>query len=433
MRHDTVASEAHNDEAFPQPVPEEAVRGVLDEILASADFRASKRCKDFLKFVVEQTLSGRAGHLKERTIGVEVFGRAAAYDTNDDGVVRIKASEVRRRLGNFYAGPGKHSSVRIELPVGGYTPHFSWKQEPVALSAAATSLEAELSNILPERSLGKSSARGDFRRWIAVSITITCVALAIALLVSRRSAGVLDQFWAPVVQRDTPVLVAAAYVPVYEKEQLPTGELQQGPGSAVIQAADSEQPQASQGIPSRKNEFLLLPDQYVGGGDLVATARVAGMLSRMRRPYVVKVGSVAFEDMRNAPTILIGYSSDRWAAVSKRLRFYIDDERGFISDDGKPTSWYPHNLTREFHTDEDYAIISRVFDSQTHAMLVEVTGCTQYGTEAAAEVVTDPELMAEALRGAPRGWQRKNLQLVLHMNVISNYPATPKVIASYYW
>jgi hypothetical protein len=66
-------------------------------------------------------------------------------------------------------------------------------------------------------------------------------------------------------------------------------------------------------------------------------------------------------------------------------------------------------------------------------MIVLVSGCTQYGTEAAAELVTSPTLLAEALRGAPDGWQRKNLQLVLHVKVIANAPASPQVIASHYW
>jgi hypothetical protein len=66
-------------------------------------------------------------------------------------------------------------------------------------------------------------------------------------------------------------------------------------------------------------------------------------------------------------------------------------------------------------------------------MIVLVSGCTQYGTEAAAELVTNPVLLAEALRGAPDGWQRKNLQLVLHVKVIANAPASPQVIASHYW
>ena len=100
---------------------------------------------------------------------------------------------------------------------------------------------------------------------------------------------------------------------------------------------------------------------------------------------------------------------------------------------GAPTPWSLPNLPADRHTDEDYAIISRVFPLDTHAMLVEVAGITQYGTDAAADLVTNPELMAEALRGAPAGWQRKNLQLVLHVKVISGSPSSPKVVATYFW
>jgi hypothetical protein len=60
----------------------------------------------------------------------EAFGRAVSYDTNGDGVVRIRASEVRRRLGLYYAAAGKDSAIKdsamkIDLPVGGYAPKFS--------------------------------------------------------------------------------------------------------------------------------------------------------------------------------------------------------------------------------------------------------------------------------------------------------------------
>jgi hypothetical protein len=255
------------------------------------------------------------------------------------------------------------------------------------------------------------SNRSTIWRWIAVGATALGVAAFLLYRVAEPGAKVLQEFWGPVLRTSAPVLIAASYVPVYERT---------GP---------------TRGVPARPqaDDYSLLDDQYVGGGDLIAATRVAGLLSRLKRPYVVKVGAIAFEDMRNAPTVMIGYSSDKWSAVSSKLRYYIDDDKGFITDNGKPTPWFPHALDRHFHTDEDYAVVSRVFDRQTHAMLVEITGITQYGTEAAGELVTNPEMLDEALSGAPSEWRKMNLQLVLHMNVISNYPATPKVIASYFW
>ena len=66
-------------------------------------------------------------------------------------------------------------------------------------------------------------------------------------------------------------------------------------------------------------------------------------------------------------------------------------------------------------------------------MLVEIAGITQYGTDAAGDLVTNPDLMAENLRDAPPDWQKKNLQLVLRVKVISSAPSTPKVVAKYFW
>jgi hypothetical protein len=155
----------------------------------------------------------------------------------------------------------------------------------------------------------------------------------------------------------------------------------------------------------------------------------------MGHRYTIRIGNaVTFEDLRSAPAVLIGYSSTHWEGVTRGFRFFIDDQnQGIINDNGKPTDWYPHHLSPDFHTDEDYAVLSRAFDPQTHTMIVLVSGCTQYGTEAAAELITDPTLLAEALHSAPDGWQRKNFQLVLHMKVIANAPASPQVIASHYW
>jgi hypothetical protein len=160
------------------------------------------------------------------------------------------------------------------------------------------------------------------------------------------------------------------------------------------------------------------------------------MLTRLRRPYRLKVGNdVSFADLRTGPAILVGYSYTRWKEISSQMRYFIDGTRNpvGITDNGAPTAWALANLPRDRRTNEDYAIVSRVFHPDTHAMLVEIAGITQYGTDAASDLVTSPELMAEALHGAPSGWQTKNLQLVLHVKVISGTPSSPKIIAHYFW
>ncbi len=83
-------------------IPADLVVAELKRVLESVEVRSSHRCQEFLQFVVEETLQRRTDSIKERTIGIEVFGRAAAYNTDDDATVRTKATEVRKRLALYY-------------------------------------------------------------------------------------------------------------------------------------------------------------------------------------------------------------------------------------------------------------------------------------------------------------------------------------------
>src|ERR1700722_2659734 len=102
----------------------EAVREELNRVLSCHEFRSSKRSQDFLRYVVEHTLAGHADILKERTIGIEVFGRSTSYEPSDDATVRVKAGDVRKRLGLYYSEQGAQNPLRIELPAGTYVPEF---------------------------------------------------------------------------------------------------------------------------------------------------------------------------------------------------------------------------------------------------------------------------------------------------------------------
>jgi TolB-like protein len=109
-----------------QPAPA-AVRQELEQILDSEEFVASDRLRNFLRFVVEEALAGRARQLKAYTIGVEVFGRDARFDAQNDPVVRVEAGKLRRRLELYYLGPGANDSVQIDIPKGGYAPSFRFQ------------------------------------------------------------------------------------------------------------------------------------------------------------------------------------------------------------------------------------------------------------------------------------------------------------------
>jgi len=109
------------------------VRHHLSELAASHAFAGSKRTQDFLHLIVEHALAGDLDSLRERMIGAEMFGRPVDYDTGSDSVVRVKATEVRKRLAQYYLEADRKPAVRIELPSGSYVPRFVF--EPLATIA----------------------------------------------------------------------------------------------------------------------------------------------------------------------------------------------------------------------------------------------------------------------------------------------------------
>jgi adenylate cyclase len=115
------------------------VEAELARVLGSAVFAQAARATEFLRFVVTETLAGRADRLKGYTIAVEVFGRPPEFDAQTDPLVRVEAGRLRRRLIEYYHGEGRDDAVRITLPKNGYAPTFTAvPAAAVAPSASST-------------------------------------------------------------------------------------------------------------------------------------------------------------------------------------------------------------------------------------------------------------------------------------------------------
>jgi TolB-like protein len=145
----------------PQQPNEIEIRAELARILGSRVFEQAGRATEFLRFVVEETLGGRASRLKGYTIAIEVFERPATFDAQSDPLVRVEAGRLRRRLMEYYHGEGHDNRVRIELPRGGYAPAFAYAPAQATASAKST--------------------RRRHRRWF-VSVAVVGVVFIVALL-----------------------------------------------------------------------------------------------------------------------------------------------------------------------------------------------------------------------------------------------------------
>jgi len=117
------------------------VRQQLSRVLASKTFSQVERLKRFVSFIVDETVSGRGGDLKEYVIGVQVFGKEPSFDPRTDPIVRVQARRLRTRLARYYRDEGNGDELIIDLPKGGYAPVFRVRDEP---SMAKRSLTATM-------------------------------------------------------------------------------------------------------------------------------------------------------------------------------------------------------------------------------------------------------------------------------------------------
>lgn len=102
-----------------------AIREQLGRILASPEFQATDKMRDFLSFIVEEKLAGRSDRLKGYTIALAVFDRADDFDSANDPVVRIQAGRLRRALERYYLTAGSRDPIQIDIPKGRYIPRFA--------------------------------------------------------------------------------------------------------------------------------------------------------------------------------------------------------------------------------------------------------------------------------------------------------------------
>ncbi len=119
-----------------------AIREQLEHILASPEFHATDKVRDFLRFIVEEKLAGRSSRLKGYTIALEVFGRGDDFDAANDPIVRIQAGRLRRSLERYYLTAGAGDPILIDIPKGRYIPRFALQASTAYQPHAQTPHEA---------------------------------------------------------------------------------------------------------------------------------------------------------------------------------------------------------------------------------------------------------------------------------------------------
>jgi len=412
-------SEKEQTGSAPSPNPV-VVREQLNRLLAHPLFNHSKRYPLLLAYTVEQTLLGNAGELKERTIGVEAFGREPSYDVNIDPVVRTTAAEVRRRLIQYYYSPEHAGEPVIELRVGSYIPVF---REPAGIQNASTvdaesalisqaSSQEPLIAAVPPAALKQSATERVVRRRFLIALGVVLALIAgfgAGRIRFPKQPSNLEKFWEPLTSasgRITYCLGQPADTPEIDQEDL------------------------GQGMP--RNGGLDV-------SDVITLARsIVPLVPRHDAFRVSSASQTSFAQLREGPLVLIGAFDNIWT-----LRITQDLPFGFETENSVRKLVDRKNAQQRFWTLEwqvpkvklakDYAIVARIHDNVTGQPVIVLAGILGEGTQAASEVVSNPVYLDAMLQKAPKNWEKMNLEAVIETNVFEGHPGPPTIVAVETW
>jgi hypothetical protein len=431
----------------------EIIRHELDGLMESAPFRSSQQCRSFLSYVVTNTLHGNEGSLRERVIGNAVFGRPADYDTSDDPVVRIRASEVRKRLAQYYQSLDQPPEVTVQIPSGSYRATFFWGKngKQVAEDSSRSVTEEHPTDTMPVTHVSTQTDAEDkavslveavpakvnrHRRQLGV-VTVGVVALALlGLWVFSPHKDTQEKqlrvFWQPFLSSSKPVLISIGSNAVYRLSD----EFADRYGHEHHLEANGMEffPQLTPDVALHASDIYPAADSFVALGDVAAISHAVANLTQMQKTFQERFSNdISFAELRSNPTILVGgFNNPMTRELTRNFRF-VFASRNRIEDRQQPGKAWVLQASQDSHDTEDYAIVSRVLQQDGTAPLLSVAGLGQYGTLAATEFVFDPARLAALQHTLPADWSRHNLQILLHIKVNDFKPVSVVTVATHSW
>ena len=388
-------------------------RITVEKVLQSKVFSRSDASRLILRFIVEKSLAGNPDTLKEYTIATEALGRPSDFDPKADSIVRIQMQRLRKRLEEYYSDEGAGDPMRIVIPSGHYVPEFRVHPE----SGPARKSEELFVPSSPGRVLAGVHGQLSQRFLVGLVVVLLGAVLFMGLYLTRTtglkaSAGQtplpssLLPLWGvflppndpPLIVYSNALFLADDYGDVYRVFLSSGQSLPTGARVPSLSGFESIPP----ALPRTGNLHYF--DLYTGTGEVVAAAKIAGLLSAEKQDFSVeRSGLVSYDNIRGRNVIFLGGNFED--AVLAKLP--VDAELGFDLSQRGPATIHDHRTapgrpdsytlgrdqkTGEFQT--DYALISFLPSVDPGRYILVLAGITTLGTQAAVEFATSPAQMA---------------------------------------
>lgn len=415
--------------AFAPYAPE--VREHLNEVLQSPMFQASPRSRNLLKYVVERALDGEFELLKERLLGSVLFGRAPDYDTGEDAIVRVAASDARKRLHHYYEARNLGGGIRIDLPTGSYIPSFAIVPGEVS--------------VMPERSLPETANRAAVGKRVWFAILLAGGILAAAMLFVFRPAP------APRLELPWSALFSGSDVQTHiilSDTNLSALQFALGYRVRLSEYANRRYTPAFEVPMSPEMQRMI---QSLNAVDYSATAAIdADMVLRVTQLAEAKAPWLQVRPARamqlrdfaadNNYILLGSPSSDPWVALfHDHMDFVFDFDKElkteFIQNKhprtGEPQRYVPSAFGGA--TGRTYGIISLLKNPNNSRHVLILAGTTAEATEACMKLVSKPEAFSAMLQrlGIAGSGAVNHFEILLAVDGMAGAPTKAEVIAAH--
>lgn len=443
-----------------------ALRQDLKEIIEGPAFKGSHRSAQFLTYVVEQSIAGRFDLLKERLIGVELFGRDPSYDTGEDAIVRVTASDVRKRLLQHYGRNGRACEFRLNLPSGSYIPEIiqdgdakgnstgaieaAHPTEPVPQNSIpdqpdspATPKEQPVEALLSAPHVEASPAKRGIRQRVLIGCLIAALGLAFG--------GMLWNKPSPRLTAASPILPWSALFGSPHATHLITSD----PNIVVVQEITGSDLSVSdyanhQYIPEpnkltpeqvRFSHIVLWGDDSAAAVDPPISASIAAIAEANSRKIDVRAArGIQLADLKTDDNFIFLGSprSNPWSALFSNeldFRFIFDKatRQEIIHNvhprPGEMAEYVPTAMG--WATGQSYAIIAFIQNLDQNGQVLLLAGANGEGTEAVGRFVADPARFSDALRtcGIQPSGPLKHFEMLLHLSTMAGSPTNANVVA----
>jgi hypothetical protein len=407
---------------------------LVERVAASPHLKRASRLREFLLYVAGKSLKDGFVDLHEQELGHDVFGRDLHYDTSQDNIVRVNATELRKRIDAFFEGEGVNEPLIFEIPRGSYTPVFRWRAQPEKAVPAPVSVPVHQASPLPYQRVPLILASA-----LALLLAVTSIVLWMENQSLRKSPDrwegkpALGAFWPRFLNssRETDIILADtsfAYIEDITKQRYTLTDYLNRDYIRQIQSSDSSS--------DRKADLTLIATRSNGSlGDFRVAQRIRSLDPASTKLFMEYAREYTADSVKRNNVILIGSQiSNPWVDLFySELAFTIEKDPALDQSFVKNISPHPgeqslYTVVANPDATVGYSIIAYLPNPSHTADALIIAGTNSQATDAAGEFLASESSMEQFLKKIPAK-QMPYFEILLKTTRLSGTPFSAEIVA----